>query len=103
MGIHTNCWGSSSDMILVREVAMMIVMERLTDKPDWHIKVFDNAIVGKWIEEGLEIPSKQLYDSIVRGKLYAGQGEEIWYPKRLQTILDRECLEYVSSGVKLMI
>lgn len=82
---------------------MMIVMERLTDKPDWHIKVFDNAIVGKWIEEGLEIPSKQLYDSIVRGKLYAGQGEEIWYPKRLQTILDRECLEYVSSGVKLMI
>ena len=81
------CSSAESEMLLVREVAMMIVMDRLTEKPDWHVKVFDDAIAEKWIQEGLALPVKPLYDDIVdTGKPH---------PKRLTTILDRKCLEYV--------
>lgn len=86
---------------------MMIVMERLTDKPDWHIKVFDDTITDKWIEEGLAIPVRPLYNEIVRdGKPFrpsddpAGSptvaSRDRFFVKGLDTILDRGCLEYVS-------
>lgn len=39
IGIHYSSPGAESDMLLVREVAMMIVMNQLTDKPNWHVKV----------------------------------------------------------------
>lgn len=32
---------------------MMIVMDRLTDQPDWHIKVFDDDIANKWKTEAV--------------------------------------------------
>lgn len=110
MGIHSNCWGSESDMLLVREVAMMIVMDRLTDKPDWHLKVFDEAIAEKWIQEGLDLPAKPLCNEIIQrveavDKQYKAKFLKEWrlhsykesrYPRRLQTVLDRECMEYVS-------
>ncbi|KAI9162821.1 hypothetical protein HJFPF1_04414 [Paramyrothecium foliicola] len=97
IGIHVDCWGCKSEMILVREVAMMIVTDRLTDKPDWHIKVFDTAIAEKWIEEGLSIPSRPLHDSITRGRFLGKHSDDCdfgQYPRRLETILDRDCLEY---------
>lgn len=105
VGIHTNCWGSESEMLLVREVAMMIVMDRLTDKPDWHIKVFDDTITEKWIEEGLAIPVRPLYNEIARdGKPIeepddpAGSptiaSRDRFFAVVLDTILDRGCLEY---------
>ncbi|KAK0717648.1 hypothetical protein B0T26DRAFT_751682 [Lasiosphaeria miniovina] len=53
MGIHNTCRGGQSAMLLVREVAMMAVMDRLTDKPDWQVKVFDEAIAEKWRQEAL--------------------------------------------------
>ncbi|KAF4965724.1 hypothetical protein FSARC_6507 [Fusarium sarcochroum] len=83
---HPNCYGADSDMLPVREVAMMIVMDRLTDKPDWHLKVFDDTITEKWIQEGLQIPDKSLWEDIVELR---GRG-----PKMPVTILDRGCLEY---------
>ncbi|KAM0547482.1 hypothetical protein ACHAPJ_010355 [Fusarium lateritium] len=64
----------------------MIVMNQLTEKPDWHIKVFDDAIAEKWIQEGLAIPVESLYDDIV--------DVELNRPKRIKTILDGKCLEY---------
>lgn len=100
VGLDSSCPGAESSLLLVREVAMMIVMDRLTDKPNFHIKVFDDAITSKWIEEGLAIPVDQLYDGIVRGKGVHSQlpqavRESI--PKPLKTILDRECMEYVRT------
>ncbi|KAF5011169.1 hypothetical protein FDECE_2694, partial [Fusarium decemcellulare] len=86
IGIHANCFGSDSEMLLIREVAMMIVMDRLTDKPNWHVKVFDDNVTAKWTEEALAIPVESLYSDIVE---YKRRG-----PKRLKTILDRGCLEY---------
>lgn len=34
LGIHPNCDGNQSMIITVREVAMMLVIDRLTDKAD---------------------------------------------------------------------
>ncbi|KAK7428198.1 hypothetical protein QQZ08_005264 [Neonectria magnoliae] len=101
IGVHTNCYGAKSEMLLVREVAMMIVMDRLSDKPDWHLKVFDDAIVKKWTEEALALPVEDMYDEIVRGKMEVdgdgtGDSEQGGYgfPKRLNSLLDKECLDY---------
>ncbi|KAI0546140.1 hypothetical protein F4679DRAFT_558597 [Xylaria curta] len=60
-GHHPNCDGSQSDLLLVREVAMMHVMDRLTDKVDWHKKVFDDKIVAKWRAEALAYPDEELW------------------------------------------
>ena len=40
---------------------MMLVMDSLTDKVDWHKKIFDVEIVGKWRKEALEQPEEGLY------------------------------------------
>ncbi|KAF5680020.1 hypothetical protein FHETE_562 [Fusarium heterosporum] len=79
---------NTSEMLLVREVAMMIVMDRLTDKPDWHLKVYDDTITDKWIQEALALPVEQLYDDIVTDSPGSSN------PKMLTSIFDRECLEY---------
>lgn len=34
----------SSTVLTVRELAMMVIMEKLTDKADWHKKVFDEEV-----------------------------------------------------------
>ncbi|EKJ69289.1 hypothetical protein FPSE_10542 [Fusarium pseudograminearum CS3096] len=85
MGIHSSCIGSESELLLVREVAMMIVMNELTDKPDWHVKVFDETIAEKWIEEALALPTEPLYHDIVPSDVRRD------VPK---VILDRKCLEF---------
>ncbi|KAM6502959.1 Protein of unknown function (DUF4246) domain containing protein [Amanita muscaria] len=37
----------------LREFTMMRLMNQLTDKPDWNIKVFDDDIANKWKNEAL--------------------------------------------------
>lgn len=98
LGMHTNCHGSNSELLLVREVAMMIVMDTLTDKPDWHRKVFDDKIARKWTDEALAIPSDRFHDEIVQKGLYGNDERD---PKRLGTILDGGCLKYVCLGFLL--
>lgn len=39
IGAHHGCWGATSNLIYVRELAMMSIMDRLTEKEDWHKKV----------------------------------------------------------------
>ncbi|KAH3913763.1 hypothetical protein HBI56_079360 [Parastagonospora nodorum] len=53
--------GTESELLYVRELAMMNIMDKLTDKPDWHKKVFDEEIVAKWRKEALAIPDEELY------------------------------------------
>lgn len=38
--------------IVVRERRMLDFINKITDKPEWDQKVFDEAIVAKWREEG---------------------------------------------------
>lgn len=61
IGAHHNCSGSDSELLPVREVFMMILMDRLTDKINWHKKIFDEQIVAKWRKEALEQPEEKLY------------------------------------------
>ncbi|KAJ4422161.1 hypothetical protein N0V82_003245 [Gnomoniopsis sp. IMI 355080] len=59
LGSHPNILGSESDLLPVREVAMLAIMDRLTDKPMWNRKVFDEAIVSKWKDEALAVPDEE--------------------------------------------
>ncbi|KAK4031840.1 hypothetical protein C8A01DRAFT_41717 [Parachaetomium inaequale] len=92
MGIHYNCAGAQSEMLLVREVAMMLVMDRLTDKPDWHIKVFDDEIAERWKTEALAWPNDDLWKRIAN---LDWNRDPKWQPKTPKNILDRECVDYV--------
>jgi hypothetical protein len=44
-------------------------MERLTDKDDWHVKVFNDQIVSKWRDEALTIADGELWNLATNGKL----------------------------------
>lgn len=38
---------------------MMAIMDRLTDKPEWHKKISDEAIVEKWKAEAMAVPDEE--------------------------------------------
>jgi hypothetical protein len=57
--------GSLSELMQVREVAMLVLMDRLTDKPDWNKKVFDDSIVANWRHEAMTQDETDLYEKIV--------------------------------------
>ncbi|KAF9771346.1 hypothetical protein IL306_011005 [Fusarium sp. DS 682] len=63
---------SESVVMPVKEVAMMILMDTLTDKPDWHKKVFDDAIVQKWRDEARQRSEDGLYARVAQDKLEEG-------------------------------
>jgi hypothetical protein len=90
MGIHHNYLGADSAMIPVREGAMMLVMDRLTDKLNWHIKVFDDEIVIKWKAEALAWPDEDLWGRLNN----CDQDDDVRIPT---PILDKECVDYVSD------
>ena len=55
----------------------MLVMDSLTDKVDWHKKIFDVEIVGKWRKEALEQPDEGLYfQATNRQGVHDKQGED---------------------------
>jgi hypothetical protein len=68
IGAHSDNYGAVSVPLLVRELAMMDVMEKITDKQNWHTKVFDDNIVSKWQKEALAIPDEELYKLATSGK-----------------------------------
>ncbi|KAI4688005.1 uncharacterized protein J4E84_004933 [Alternaria hordeiaustralica] len=67
IGSHPNAHGSESDIIPVRELAVMDVLEKLTDKPDWHKKIFDEEIVARWRKEALAIPDGHFWHLATAG------------------------------------
>lgn len=55
----------SGTILTVRELNMMTIMDKITDKPDWDNKVSDDTIVQKWrLEalgtEGMDVSEKML-------------------------------------------
>ncbi|KAF2628312.1 hypothetical protein BU25DRAFT_420802 [Macroventuria anomochaeta] len=68
IGAHGGCYAATTDPLPVREVAMMSVMESLTDKPDWHVKVYNEEIVAKWRAEALSIPNTHWWDLATSAK-----------------------------------
>jgi hypothetical protein len=93
IGAHADCSGSVTVPIPVRELAMMSVMETLTDKDDWHKKVFDEKILAKWREEAYAIPDEHFWDLAEASKDRRKHAHPIENPAR---ILNDESFNHVS-------
>jgi len=89
MGAHKTCVGAETPMLPFREVAMLLLMDRLTDKPNWHEKVFDDAIVAKWRQEALTQPEESLRAAVLMDKAAATDLEGTPIPKRHRTVSQR--------------
>jgi len=92
MGAHAACVESESAMLQLREVAMLILMDRLSDKPGWHEKVFDDEIVAKWRREALAQSEEALYATIIADKDRAHN--ELQMPLRYK-IVSGKCFDCV--------
>lgn len=68
IGAHGSIYEADSEPIFVREVAMMDVMEKLTDRTEWSRKVFDEEIVAKWKKEALALKDEDFYKLATSGK-----------------------------------
>ena len=44
---------------------MMDMMSRMSDKPSWEVKVFDNTITAKWKAEFLATPNMDVSEKMV--------------------------------------
>jgi len=97
IGVHENVANSASDILQVREVAMMSVMDRLTDKVDWHKKIFDDQIVSKWRSEALEIPDEEFWNTAWGGKYYRRSGLDPPYLKPLTGIMNANAFDCVKN------
>lgn len=112
---------SETQPIMVREVAMTLLMDRLTDKPGWHEKVFDEEIVAKWKQEALRAPEDDIWNSIItdqilqnleeiRQVLASGDPDEIegylwhyaYYPQKpaRQRIISEQAFDYCIAELR---
>ncbi|CAG9948012.1 unnamed protein product [Clonostachys rosea f. rosea IK726] len=79
VGCHPNVGGIESPILPMREVGMMLLMDKLTDKPEWFKKVFDDTIVEKWRRESQTQSEDGLFATIMRDKMDA----PVPQPKRI--------------------
>jgi hypothetical protein len=56
LGLRPEDWEAPT--LTNREVCMLELMEDITNKRKWWLKVLDPAIVSKWKEEALQLPWK---------------------------------------------
>jgi hypothetical protein len=82
IGAPHDDYNSRSELVYVRELAMMDIMDKLTDKPDWHNKVFDESIVSRWRNEALAFPDQDLYNLAISGKF------QFWNHKNEVTLMN---------------
>ncbi|KAK7934875.1 hypothetical protein PG985_000370, partial [Apiospora marii] len=66
----------ASNGITERELRMLDFVNQITDKPDWHKKVFDGEIVQKWKEEGVRF-DEALHDFYLSEKMFEVCLEEL--------------------------
>lgn len=59
----------ASNGITERELRMLDFVNQITDKPDWHKKVFDEQIVQKWKDEGVRF-DEALHDFYLSEKMF---------------------------------
>ena len=88
MGSFEGAPRTQSKLLQVREVAMMMLMDCLTDKPNWHESVFDDDIVAEWRAEVLTQPEDAIYHEITM------KGDDIPMPRRTR-IVTRTAFDYV--------
>ena len=112
IGSHPNEYFGHSNMLPVREVTMMQIMDSLTDKPGWERKVFDDEIVEKWRKEILTSEelgawSDRAFTSKVTAHRHMtrrpGDAEEVHDITKVEPrhLLSRNAFDYVSSTYAL--
>lgn len=69
IGIQGSGSNTISECLPVRELAMMHIMDRLTDKPGWQKKIWDDEIVDKWRMEAKSIPDFEFWDIATQSKM----------------------------------
>lgn len=96
---------------------MMAIMDRLTDKPMWYRKVFDEVIVSKWKDEALAVPDEELMKiAATSGSGWDGQppgSREIYeneqfrwveeVPTKLVGIMSEQAFDFVSPSLSLLL
>ncbi|PNP74312.1 hypothetical protein FNYG_12361 [Fusarium nygamai] len=85
---------SESQVMPVKEVAMMILIDTLTDKPDWYKKVFNETIVQKWRDEARQQSEDGLYARIMQDKLEKGP-RKLW-----DRIITDAAFDYCIQGLR---
>ncbi|KAM7195412.1 Protein of unknown function (DUF4246) domain containing protein [Rhypophila sp. PSN 637] len=83
---HSACPGSHADLLQVREVAMMVLMDRLTDKPNWTEKIHDADILAKWRKEAMTSDFEQ--DVVVKN------------PAERTRLISQEAFDYCIAELK---
>ncbi|VUC31494.1 unnamed protein product [Clonostachys rosea] len=76
---HPNVGCIESPILSMREVGMMLLMDKLTDKTEWFRKVFDEDVVKKWRKESQTQSEDGLFAAIMRDKMDA----PVPQPKRI--------------------
>ena len=71
---------------------MMMLMDKLTYKPNWHEKVFDEKIVQKWREEARTQSEDGLFKRIMQDKEWAT------IPKPKSRIISEKAFDFVCSS-----
>ena len=78
----------------------MAIMDKITDKPDWDKKVFDDTIVQKWRQEALATESvdvsEKMLDYVGTTFLWNTALTERWYA----TLICISCSKELRSSLK---
>lgn len=95
IGVNADLAGCKSPILQVREVAMMIFMDKITDKEGWEEKVFDDDIVAKWRQEAMTQSEEGLWKMICPGPRFeARHADKIHMPRKAR-IVSEETFNYV--------
>ncbi|KAK0719047.1 hypothetical protein B0T21DRAFT_60415 [Apiosordaria backusii] len=105
LGSFVGCRDYETPVLFVREVAMTLLMDRLTDKPSWHEKVFNDEIVAKWKQEALTAPEDDIWNSIITDEALerAQRGDTFGYGPRKpnrQRIISEKAFDYCIAELR---
>lgn len=90
-GLNSDRYGANSALLAVREVAMMNLMEKFTDRQDWHKMIFNDEIVDQWRKEALETPNRLYWKQATDNK----GGNDVVNVRRPPGIMDIATFDYV--------
>ncbi|KAG9256854.1 uncharacterized protein F5Z01DRAFT_672086 [Emericellopsis atlantica] len=94
IGVSTELAGCESPILQVREVAMMIFMNKITDKEGWEEKVFDDDIVAKWRQEAMTQSEEGLWKMICPGQRFEARHADKIHMPRVARLLSEETFNY---------
>ncbi|KAK0647061.1 hypothetical protein B0T16DRAFT_330051 [Cercophora newfieldiana] len=94
---HPECAGASTPILMVREIGMLIFMDRLTDKPNWDHDVFDETVVAQWRHEAFTQSEDYLRDAILADKKLYPAGMPV--PNR-QRIISKKAFDYCIAELR---